>query len=201
MNQIDILIEGYAKVSKNGPASPSQGGWVASSTSTLITTALGKYILVDPGANREKLLQKLEEKGLQTNDIEYVFLTHLHLDHSLLMGIFPKAKIINHESITFGEKGELVPLLIPGTDISIIKTPGHEYAGASLLVPTKDGTVGVVGDVFWFENGEEQKLDIKKKDDFATDMEILKKSRKEVLDLVDWIIPGHGKMTRVIKGK
>lgn len=184
MNTVDVLLEGYAKVTETG--------WIATSTVTLITTEQRTRILVDPGANREKLLEKLQEKELSVDDINYIFLTHLHIDHALLMGIFPKAKIINFEAITNGEIGSLVPALIPETDISVIKTPGHEYAGASLVVPTTDGTVVVAGDVFWFEEGEEQTLDIKKKDDFATDMESLKKSREEVLTLADWIIPGHG---------
>lgn len=191
MNTIDILIDGYATVTDTG--------WVASGTTSLVTTEKGIHILVDPGANREKLLEALKKKNLQISDIEYVFLTHLHLDHSLLMGIFPKATIINFEALTFGEKGTLVGETIPDTDISILKTPGHEYAGVSLLVPTEKGKVAIVGDVFWFENGESQILDIHKKDDFATDMEALIKSRKEVLNLADWIIPGHGKMMRVVK--
>lgn len=191
MNTIYVLIEGYAKVTETG--------WIASGTSTLVITALGEHILVDPGANREKLLQKLKEKGLQVDDIEYIFLTHLHLDHSLLMGIFPKATIINFEALTFGEKGTLVGETIPNTNIKILKTPGHEYAGASLLVPTKDGVVGIVGDIFWWEEGEEQNINENKPDDFATDMNTLIQSRKKVLQLVDWIIPGHGKMIKVIK--
>lgn len=190
MNTIEILIEGYAKVTDTG--------WIASGTTTLITTDSGKRIIIDPGANREKLLEKLAEKSLQVDDIEYVFLTHYHLDHALLMGIFPKASIITFESITTGEKGELVPALIPDTDISILKTPGHEYAGASLVIPTENGTVVAAGDVFWFEE-EEQQLDIEAKDDFATDREALIKSRKEVMDIADWIIPGHGKMIRINK--
>lgn len=189
MNTVDLVIEGYAKV--------TESGWIATSTTCLITTDSGVKILTDPGANRELLLEHLEKMNVQMSDIEYVFLTHLHLDHALLMGIFPKAKIITFEAITDGEKGELVPEMIPNTDISLIKTPGHEYAGASLLVPTKEGTVGIVGDVFWWEEGEEQKIDLNKKDDFAGDMEILIQSRKEVLKLTDWIVPGHGKMFKV----
>lgn len=190
MNTVDVLIEGYADVTNTG--------WIASSTTTLITTDAGKRILVDPGANREDLLLALEKRELSVGDIDYVFLTHLHLDHSLLMGIFSNAKVITFEAITDGDKGVLVPSLIPDTDISILKTPGHEYAGASLLVPTEQGTVGVVGDVFWFE-GKEQKLDINADDDFATNMDELIASRKEVVRLADWIIPGHGKMFQVTK--
>ena len=191
MNTVDLVIEGQVKVTKTG--------WNATATTCLITTDSGIKIITDPGANRELLLAHLEKMNVQTSDIEYVFLTHLHLDHSLLMGIFENAKIITFEAITDGEKGELVPAMIPNTDISIIKTPGHEYAGASLLVPTDKGTVGIVGDIFWWEDGEEEKIDTEKKDDFATDMELLIKSRKEVLQLCDFIVPGHGKMFQVDK--
>ena len=189
MNTIDLLIEGYAKITETG--------WKASGTTCLIRNDSGVLILTDPGANRALLMQKLDELGIQIGDIEYIFLTHLHLDHSLLMGIFSDSKIINHEGITNGENGVFTPEMIPGTDISIIKTPGHEYAGASLLVPTQEGTVGIVGDVFWWEEGEEEKVDLDKKDDFAGKMEVLKESRKKVLDLCDFIVPGHGKMFQV----
>jgi len=36
-------------------------------------------------------------------------------------------------------------------------------------------------------------------DEFATDIEKLKESRKKVLEIADWIIPGHGKMFKVNK--
>lgn len=209
MNTVDLLIEGYAKVIKSGPGSP-QGGWKASGTTCLIRNDSGVLILTDPGANRALLLEQLAKLDVQIDDIEYIFLTHLHLDHSLLMGIFSGAKVINHEAITSGENGELISEMIPGTDITIIKTPGHEYAGASLLVPTKEGTVGIVGDVFWFstsaeasadkeENSPEQLIDINAPDDFAENMDVLKESRQKVLDLCDFIVPGHGKMFAVSK--
>jgi len=222
MNTIDIVIEGYATVTDTGWVASGTTTLITHSTSVILSNAKDLKdssakpqndnreiatdsssprndvirILVDPGANRELLLEKLDERGLTVDNIDYVFLTHLHIDHSLLMGIFPKAKIINYEAITEGDKGSLIEKTIPGTDVEIIKTPGHEYAGASLLVRTKEGIVAVVGDVFWFE-GKEQSLDINKPDDFATDFPILIESRKKILDLADLIIPGHGKMMKV----
>lgn len=188
MNTVDLLIEGYAKTTDTG--------WKASGTTCLITTDSGLKIITDPGANRDLLVRRLADMKVGFEDISYVFLTHLHVDHALLMGIFPKAKVITFEAITDGDTGELVQGMIPDTDISILKTPGHEYAGASLLVPTAEGTVGIVGDVFWFEEDEEAHPAIEKHDDFATDMEDLVESRKKVLELTDWIVPGHGKMFR-----
>ena len=82
MAEVKILIEGYAKKNNNG--------WIASSTTCLVTTGNQK-IITDPGCNREKLLEALNKEGLSTVDIDYVFLSHCHPDHILLAGIFEKA--------------------------------------------------------------------------------------------------------------
>lgn len=52
MAEVKILIEGYAK--------ELEKGWVASSTTCLIT-AENKRIITDPGCNREKLLKALDK--------------------------------------------------------------------------------------------------------------------------------------------
>src|SRR5579872_410887 len=115
MNTIDILIEGYAKITDTG--------WDASSTTTLITVSspviLNKVkdlnskiedssqaqndkilrIIVDPGANRDLLFEKLKTRGLSLEDIDYVFITHHHLDHAMNVGLFPNAKVIDEEAV------------------------------------------------------------------------------------------------------
>lgn len=192
-NKVKVLIEGYANEVKNG--------WVASSTVTFIESN-GKKILVDPGCNRTKLLQVLTENNLKTSDIDYVFLTHAHTDHVLLAGIFENAKIlvgteiyINDEQI---ERGDT----IPETDISIIDTPGHTQEHCSLIVPTDEGKYVVAGDVFWWVENESQKVDINQVDDAhpdETDMIKLKSSRKQILQIADFVIPGHGKIFKVTK--
>lgn len=213
MNTIDILIEGYATVTETG--------WVASGTSTLITVnpvilseSEGSkkdsspavqndnkttLIIVDPGCNRDLLLEELGKRNLSINDIDYVFLTHHHLDHAMNAGIFPNAKVIDEEAVYTQDHAIEGVVEIPATDITVIKTPGHEYAHAALLVPTKDGTVAVAGDNFWWTTEEEQKIDVEKIDDFAEKMDELIASRKKILDLADWIIPGHGKMMKVTR--
>ncbi len=186
MNTIDILIEGYAKM--------TDSGWEASGTTTLITTDSGLKIIADPGANRDLLFERLKERGLGLEDIDYVFLTHHHLDHAMTVGLFPQAKVVDQEAIYVQDKAQEGPKMIPDTDITILPTPGHEVGHGILVVPTAQGTVVVAGDNFWWTAEEEQKLDINKQDDFAEDMEILKASRKQVLDLADWVVPGHGKI-------
>ena len=89
MATVKILVEGYAKKLKNG--------WVASSSTCLITSG-SKRIITDPGCNREKLLATLKRENLSTKDIDYVFLSHQHPDHILLAGIFENAKVVTYDS-------------------------------------------------------------------------------------------------------
>lgn len=187
---VEVLIEGYVR-------SISNTEWEASATSTLITSEKGTYILVDPGSNKKLLLGKLKEKEFVTSDIHWVFITHHHPDHMKNIALFSQAKLVDVEGIYEHDHGEVISSVIPDTDIQIIKTPGHEHGHASLLVPTQRGIVAVAGDVFWWSEGEEQILDVEKPDDFATDMEKLKESRRYLLKQADWIIPGHGKMQPV----
>jgi glyoxylase-like metal-dependent hydrolase (beta-lactamase superfamily II) len=187
MNKVEILIEGYAEITDTG--------WKASGTTCLITTDSGLKIITDPGCNRALLLERLGNAGLKVEDIDMVFLTHHHLDHAMLAGIFPHAKVVDEEAVYSQDSVAVEGVqMLPKTDITVLKTPGHEYGHGALIVPTADGSGAIAGDIFWWTTSEEQKLDIEKKDDFAEKMEELVKSRKKVLELADWIVPGHGKM-------
>lgn len=189
MNSVKVLVEGYAKISDKG--------WIAGSSTTYIQTDNGIKIIVDPGANRELLAKSLEQENLTFDEIDFVFLTHYHLDHSLNSSLFSNAKVINDEGIYNQDSAELLSDKIPGTEIEIIKTPGHVDGHLSLMTHTSEGAVLVAGDVFWWDDGEEQIIDIEKADEFATDMKALKLSRRRVLDLADFVIPGHGRKFRV----
>ncbi len=186
MNKVRILIEGYAKIN-------SDGTWDATSTTTLIDTEKLK-IIMDPGCNRDLLLRALQKENLKTSDIDYIFVSHYHPDHCLLMGIFEKATVFDSVQYQKGPIGGETGEFLPDTDIKIIKTPGHTSDHASLLVNTKEGKFLIGADVFWWKNSEEQKVDINLHDDFATDQTILQHSRSQVLKIADYIIPGHGKM-------
>ncbi len=193
MNQIKILIEGYAKELENG--------WVASSSVTLVKAG-DKNIIVDPGCNRQRLLQELENNNLKTADIDFVLLTHSHADHGLLAGIFEQAKVLTTEEIYNNDHQKSHDNRIPDTDLEIVQTPGHCPEQCSLVVPTAEGIYVVAGDVFWWMDDEEQKLELEKEDDAhpaEVDMEKLIESRKHILTIADFIIPGHGKMFKVEK--
>ena len=89
-----------------------------------------------------------------------------------------------------------------GDDIEIIDTPGHVPEHLSLIVDTDNGKIAVAGDVIWWLDDEEQVLYINQKDHSQAldmDMEALVESRKKLLKIADYIIPGHGKMFKVEK--
>lgn len=189
MNKVKVLVEGYAKVN-------SDGTWDATSSTTLIETE-NKKIIVDPGCNRKLLLDSLLKENLTTDAIDIVFVTHYHPDHCLLMGIFENATVMDSVQYQSGPIGGDMKDIILETDIKIVKTPGHTPEHSSLLVGTEKGNILVGADVFWWKDNENQIIDVEKHDDFASDMETLKRTRKEVLKIADFIIPGHGKMFKV----
>lgn len=192
MTKVKVLIEGYAK--------KTEKGWLATSSTTLIEDS-GKKIIVDPGINRELLLEKLRKNNLTPNGIDIVFMTHYHPDHVLLVSLFEKATVVDGDTIyqkddEVGYEGK-----IPRTNIEVILTPGHAYEHAVLVANTDKGKIVVAADVFWWNDQEKQQTDniealINKEDPFTKDREALKESRRKVLEIADWIIPGHGKMFR-----
>lgn len=195
MTTVKVLIEGYAKKLENG--------WIASSAVCLIESN-GKKIIAEPGCNREKLLAALAKEGLKTSDIDYTFVSHAHPDHGMLAGIFENAKSITwdtkltYENDTMTEwKSDML-----GPDITILETPGHMIEHISLLVNAPEGKIAIAGDViFWIDN-EEQILDINNADHSQAkgmNQEQLVASRKKLIELADYIVPGHGKMFKVAK--
>lgn len=192
MAEVKILIEGYAKSLKNG--------WLANS-SVVLVRANGKNIVADPGFDRKKLLDALKKEKLKTSDIDFIFLTHGHADHSLLAGIFEDAKIVDelyvYQTDTIARHGGV----IPDTGLKVIRTPGHMEEHCSLIVETEKGVYAVAGDVFWWSENEEQKININKPDGDPEHMDIQKlvASRKKILELADYVIPGHGKVFKIEK--
>jgi len=192
MTEVQVLIQGYAK--------NNDSGWLSSSSVTLVKSN-GKNIIVDPGCNRQKLIEGLKNNGLTPDDIDYIFCTHNHTDHILLVGMFPNAKVLNDTEMYDGDRQVDHSGIIPDTDCKIIATPGHDQFHAALIVPTKKGVFALAGDVFWWFDDEAQQTDRKsllnRADPFVKDEKVLKESRKKILKIANYIIPGHGKMFKV----
>ncbi len=181
--EVKILVKGYTNADSAAELDKEK---------TCATVSLVRdgdlIMIVDPGVleNRQILIDALKKEGLETKDINVVCITHSHIDHYLNAGIFPNAKILEFFGLWDGNAvqewdGQFSP------NIKILKTPGHDYTSITIFVKTKEGVVAICGDVFWKENFPENPED----DIYASDHKKLKESRKKVLELSDWVIPGH----------
>ena len=184
--EVKILVEGYT----NADSVAETGSEKTCSTVTLIKDN-GFVIVVDPGVleNQQVLVDALKKEGLTVKSVNIVCITHSHIDHYRNIGMFPEAKTLEYYglwsklSVENWQK-EFTP------NIQILYTPGHDHTGITLMVKTNEGVVAICGDVFWKENYPENPAD----DAFASDPDKLRRSLEMVLEMADWIIPGHGEM-------
>ena len=182
MAEVKILLTGYTS---------EEGGEETTQCTVSLVKDKDIVMIVDPGTmkDRQMLIDALAKEGLKINDVNYVCITHSHMDHYRNIGMFPNAKALDFWGIwerdTVDDWNEQFT-----ENIQIIKTPGHDRTGISLLVKTEKGVVGIVGDVFWKE-------DEPKDDPYADDKEKLEQSRKIVKEKAKFIIPGHGDMYNV----
>lgn len=188
MAEVKVLIPGYTSAD-----SAEEGG--EEKTCATITLVRDKDIVmvVDPGVleSQQMLIDALEKEGLNVNDVNIVCLTHSHIDHFRNIGMFPEAKTL--EFYGLWDKNTVDDWTEQFTDdIKIIKTPGHDKTAITLLVKTDKGTIAICGDVFWKENLPEE-------DEYADEPEKLEESRKKVIELADYIVPGHAGMYKVNK--
>ncbi len=191
--KVKVLLIGYFKWLGLG-----REEFKASSTVTLIQDN-GTNILVDTG-NQEvekKLIAALKKQNLDVDDIDYIILTHHHLDHTANKHLFKNA-IITDWLTSYKKNKFLVDFDIINKGKNIItpnvyikSTPGHALDEGSVIVKAKDGIIAIAGDLF-FNDQTERNIFIHDKKDFE-------RSRKEILKLADYIIPGHGGMFRVKK--
>lgn len=183
--EVKILIEGFTSEKNEGKTQPT------------VTLVIDKNIImiVDPGVleSQKVLIDKLAIENLNPGDVNYVFITHSHLDHYKNVGMFPNAKIIEYFGVW--DKNYNEDRVENFTEnIRILATPGHDYTSLSLFVNTEHGIVAICGDVFWSENKPE--VDV-----YAQNLQELDRSRRLVLDVADFVVPGHGAMYKVDKNK
>ena len=185
--KINVLIRGYDKEFADYD--------VYTCTSTLIRDG-GNNIVVDPGSPKKGILKKaLKNQGLELDDINYIFTTHYHTDHARDRALFPNAKQVDIWGYNVGdryyfesEKGFKIT-----QNVSVIPTPGHAREHSSLIVKTVNGIVVIAGDVWWYKNFTP------KIDPYAVNQHDLEKSRKKILEMADYVIPGHGDIVKVKK--
>lgn len=190
MAEVKVLIEGYT-------TADSKAGGGEEKTCPTVSLVKDKNIImvVDPGVleSQQMLINKLEEHGISASDVNYVCITHSHIDHYRNIGMFPDAKTLEYFGIW--DKNVSNDWWEAFSDnIRVLKTPGHDDTSITLIVKTEQGQVAVCGDVFWKEN-------YPLIDAYANNQDKLNESREVVLENADWIVPGHGPMYKVDKTK
>lgn len=128
--------------------------------------------------------------------------THGHSDHVGNLSLFPHSLIIvgcdisRDDTYMNNELKSGVPYIL-NSDIEVIHTPGHTGNDISVIVRnTPLGTIVVTGDLFEREDDIEENAIWR---DVSENPDIQAHHRHRVLQFADFIIPGHGKMFRVIE--
>jgi len=178
---------------------------------TFINSQAGK-ILIDTGSRAAwpEVKSSLAQLGVMPEDINFVLLTHLHLDHSFNVAHFTQARVFawaiewaKTDTIELGKDLNTTALngIIPG--IQAIRTPGHDECMNSffvteaesltlinkVVVDLKGKKLCISGDainqVVIASNG--QKLP------YFYDADLCRLSAQNILDQnPDLILPGHG---------
>ncbi|XP_065941932.1 metallo-beta-lactamase domain-containing protein 1-like [Magallana gigas] len=177
--EVVIIQEGYSV--------PHQDKIKMGSSITLIKGPLN--IIVDTGnpTYRDHIIEALETNNVSVHDIECCITTHGHIDHIGNLDLFPIAYYITHVH-NFQSEGSFAV----NDDVEVIPTPGHTSEDISVIVKnTQLGTIAVVGDLFHSEEDMEDSFLWRSRSQDPARQEA---NRHKILRLVDYVVPGHGKM-------
>ncbi len=161
MATLDVLTYGFALTT-------DQGSFGYSTNSLL---RVGNHnILIDtgPSSRRPFLFKALQAKGLSTDDIDIVILTHMHWDHCQNTDLFKNARVlVNPTEIDYARnpnqwdlavaagmadmmRNMKVELVSEGDKIvegvSVLETPGHTKGHMSILAEVDGEQVLLAGD-------------------------------------------------------
>jgi len=171
----------------------------------------GKGLIIDPGAESEKILNKCREHNL---DIEYILLTHGHGDHiGAVVDVKAEtgAKVCisrKDEYLIKGETKRLIPILrniklfdadmfidagdtikVGTLEVEVLDTPGHTPGGLSFKI----GSNVFSGDALF--RGSVGRTDF----EFGSMDQLVEGIRANILTLPGDVVvyPGHGPSTTV----
>jgi len=150
----------YKLVLKGVPVTSNRGaiGW-----STVVLLFGEKKILFDTGSygDRKNLLLSLKNLGVKIEEIDIVFISHLHFDHCLNMELFESAEIlVSKRELEYVLSGEYKNCLDPYVPLTFVKKfstkfhlvgnneeiikgiktislPGHTPGNTGLLIESK----------------------------------------------------------------
>jgi len=191
-NKVTILSSGYVKPIPGKEFLPGVKTDGARKVASTVALVQGKdsILIVDPGmvANKSLIKNSLKKHNVSVDAVTHVFISHHHPDHTINIGLFPNAEVIDFWAKYKNDVWEDHPNnyeIAPG--ITVMKTPGHTKEDASLIVKTAEGVYAFTH-LWWFPDMGP------KVDPLAWNQSEIEKHREKILEIADWIVPGHGKM-------
>jgi N-acyl homoserine lactone hydrolase len=208
------LVEG-------GPIAGSGGalGW---STVAYVESENLK-LLVDTGfyGNRHLLLEALERNGISSDEIDTLFLTHLHFDHCQNFDLFPAAEVLlskaEYDYVASKHHREVKDTFIPeyviehldrrrlrlfqdelaiDEHLKVVLTPGHTPGSSTLLVSDHEGSkTAVCGDLFKYA-WEVYLAPVAPPGTFCGVQQLKESQRKILGEGVTRFLPGHDRPFR-----
>lgn len=189
---VTLLYKGHVEAIEGKTFLPwsTHDGARSLSTSVFVIESGGKVLVGDPGEVRKgewpKIMQKLADMGISAEDVDYVWIDHHHPDHTMHLGAFPNAPVVDFWSIYTDEIWTDHPdnfEIMPG--VTIIRTPGHTKEDSSLLVDTDEGVMLITH--MWWHNDLTPVID-----PVGEDQTSLDKNRIALLRKADLLFPTHG---------
>ena len=203
------------------PAFPGKSNFGALGISAVVLVETdGKKLLFDTGAHGavKVLLNALRQQNTAPEEIDYVFLSHLHFDHVANISLFPNATFLvgkKEWETAFSEDREVwtppesvfylkefcrLQLVRDGEwilpNVQAAATPGHTPGHMSLLLYTEGETVALTGDAI--KNRIEL---ITETVDQSLDPQASTSSIQYIKSRASIVIPGHDCALRIFQGK
>ncbi|WP_240419505.1 MBL fold metallo-hydrolase [Paenibacillus periandrae] len=197
MREFDYRILITGQLSTNKYRYPNEKKEVICTTTLL--SGHGLNVIIDPGWRDEPLLASLREAQVAPEQIDIVYVTHMHADHIRSIRLFPGARWlaspreIDNWRVKIPEADrDILERLEPVEDeivsgLNIVQTPGHTLAHTSVLFRHDGRRVLVAADaVLVKEYYEHREVHV-----ISEDQELAKQTIDEIKTLADIVIPGH----------
>ncbi len=190
--KIEIISEGYSRWH-------SRPNWMYAKGSSTLIRANNLNVVFDTLGpwDRQLIIDKLTLFGLTPDDISRLVCSHTHPDHIGNNNLFTNCQhIVGHNvyerdlyQLNAFQSNKVMDI---SKDMQIVSTPGHTLEDITLIVKNVDklGTVGITGDLFECE--DDLKDDSIWRDAGSDDQRLQSENRELILQLCDYIVPGHG---------
>jgi len=173
-----------------------EGGVVVDASSSVSLVLAGDArIVVDTALPRDApaVLAALAREGLRPGDVDMVFNTHNHIDHTGGNDLFGRAEVVLHALEGEPRRGrdrvrhlDGDSVLAPG--VRAFTTPGHTRGHMSVLVSAPDGPWVIAGDALPTEDNLRKGVP----PGLHYDPEVAMRSLRAIAAAARWVVPGHG---------